>query len=181
MTELLLADSPPPVLDTGWFIVLISRVLHTASAAVILGGLVYLKYVIAPLAQGSDDRDEAIYHGRRSAWARLVMIATTFLLLSGFFNLYTILVSSEDLPPAYHMLFGVKFLLAMFVFFVASGTAGASPLAVNMRANLDKWLNLALLATLLIFIIAAAMRTFDKVPRTADETAQPGAAVDVAE
>lgn len=169
MDGFLLADSPAPTIDAAWVIVLISRVLHVASGGVILGGLVYLKYVIAPLASGSDDRDEALYRGRRSAWARLVMLCTTLLILSGFFNLYNIMVTSEDLPSTYHMLFGIKFLLAMFVFFVAAGTAGASPLAVNMRARLDQWLNLALSATLAIFIVGAAMRSFDKVPRSFED------------
>ncbi len=175
MIEPLLADSLAPVVDARWIILLVSRVLHTASAAVILGGLVYLKQVIAPLADGSNDRDEVLFRGRRAAWARLIMICTTFLLLSGFFNLYNIMVGSEDLPPAYHMLFGIKFLLAMFVFFVAAGTAGASPMAVNMRRNLHKWLSMAVIATLLVFILGAAMRTFDKVPRTIADPVVPAA------
>jgi amino acid transporter len=176
MIEPFLAEASAPVIDTAWVILLISRVLHTASAAIILGGLAYLKQVVAPLAEGSNDRDEALYRGRRTAWARLVMICTALLLLSGFFNLYTIMVGNEDLPPTYHMLFGIKFLLAMFVFFVAAGTAGASPMAVNMRASLHQWLSLALLATMLIFVLGAAMRTYDKVPRQFDEPAEPIAA-----
>ncbi len=175
MIEPLLADSPPPVIDTAWILLLVSRVLHTSCGAIILGGLVYLRQVVAPLADGALDRDEALFHGRRAAWARLVMICTTLLLLSGFFNLYSIIIGNEDLPPAYHMLFGLKFLLAMFVFFVAAGTAGVSPLAVKMRANLRKWLNLALVATILVFTIGAAMKMFEKVPR------QLGAAAPITE
>lgn len=105
------------------------------------------------------------------------MLATTFLLLSGFVNFFYIVTSNEKLPSTYHMLFGIKFLLAMFVFFVAAATAGSSEAAMKMRANLGKWLSMALAATLLIFVIAATMRTFDKIPRVIDE---PAAGADVA-
>lgn len=165
MEPMLLADSPLPAFDAVWAVNLLSRVLHTVSAAALLGGLLYLKFVVAPLVTSADNADEALYRGQRAAWSRLVMYATAFLLFSGFYNLYNIIVSSEDLPGAYHMLFGIKFLLAMFVFFVAAGTAGSSPVAERMRANINKWLNMALAAAIAIFLIAAVMRSFDKVPR----------------
>lgn len=167
MTGLPLADSPMPVMDVAWAILLVSRVLHIAGAGAIFGGLVYLKRVVAPLATDASDKEEALYRGRRSAWAGIVMAATALLLLSGTLNIYTIVVGSEKMPAPYHMMFGVKFLLAMFVFFVAAGTAGKSPMATNMQASARKWLNLAIGALLLIFALGAAMRTFEKTPRAA--------------
>lgn len=171
MHHLLLAESPPPVVDASWFILLLTRVLHTASAGALLGGLLYLRQCVAPLVGEADNAEEAVYRGRRSAWAAVVMGATTLLLLSGFFNLYNIIAGMEKLPAAYHMIFGIKFLLAMFVFFVAAGTAGKSPMAVKMQGNLRFWLNLSLAASVLIFALGAALRTFDKVPRADDDAA----------
>lgn len=172
---LIVADSPAPVFNAAWFILLTSRVLHTASAAVLLGGLIYLKRVVAPLAAGNDDPTEALYRGARSKWAALVMLSTTFLLLSGFFNFYNIMVAYESLPGSYHMLFGLKFVLAMFVFFVAAGTGGKSPMAVNMQQNIQKWLTMGIAAALLVFVLGAAMRSYEKVPRSLEDlpAAQP--------
>jgi uncharacterized membrane protein len=161
----LLADSPSPVIDAGWAILFVSRVLHTVSAAILLGGLVYLKHLVAPLAAGATDPAEALYRGRRAKWAVLVMASTLFLLLSGFFNLWNYMVGYEKLPSTYHMLFGIKFLLAMFVFFVAAGTAGKSPMAVKMQREIQRWLNLAVGAAVLVFALGAVMRTYEKVPR----------------
>lgn len=168
MHHLILADSPAPIIDASWFILLTFRVLHIASAAALFGGLLYLRQVVAPVATDAETPEEALYRGRRKAWSLVVMVATTLLLLSGFFNLYNIIAGSEKLPAAYHMLFGIKFLLAMFVFFVAAGTAGKSPMAENMQRRMEFWLNLSLAAVLVIFVLGAAMRTFDKVPRAAD-------------
>lgn len=169
----LLADSPTPVIDAGWAILLVSRVLHTVSAAILLGGLVYLKHLVAPLVAGSANPGEALYHGRRTKWAMLVMASTLFLLLSGFFNLWNYMVGYEKLPSTYHMLFGIKFLLAMFVFFVAAGTAGKSPMAVKMQLDIKRWLNLAVGAALLVFVLGAVMRTYEKVPRDFNAPADP--------
>lgn len=169
MSGVPLADSPMPVIDVAWVILLVSRVLHIAGAGAIFGGLVYLKRVVAPLTSGAQDNEEALYRGRRSSWAGIVMAATLLLVVSGVFNFLNIMAGIEKLPPAYHMMFGVKFLLAMFVFFVAAGTAGKSPMAVNMQASAQKWLNLAIGAMLLIFVLGAAMRTFEKVPKAAEQ------------
>lgn len=176
MTDgLLLADSPAPVIDAGWFVLLITRVMHVASAGVLLGGLVYLKKLVAPLATGEGDPNEVLFGGRRSTWAGLVMLTTTLLILSGFYNLYYITSAHEKLPSAYHMLFGIKFLLALFVFFVAAGTGGRSPMAVKMQQDLQKWLNLGIAAALLVFVLGATMRTFPKEPRPIEDipAAQP--------
>lgn len=175
---LLVADSPAPVINTAWALMLVTRVLHIACAAIMFGGLVYLKVVVAPLAEGAEDRDVALFHGRRSAWAKLVMSATLFLLLSGTVNILYIVNAYEKLPSTYHMLFGIKVLIAVFVFFVAAATAGSSEAAMRMRANLGKWLSMALVATVLVFVIGATLRSFDKVPRAMEE---PAAGADVAD
>jgi putative copper export protein len=178
---ILLADSPTPVFDAGWFILILSRVLHTVSAAVLLGGLIYLKKVVAPLATGASDPGDALYRGRRSTWSVLVMLATTFLFFSGIFNTtyYMGMGLYEDLPPTYHMLWGIKLLLALFVFFVAAGTAGKSPMAMNMQRDVQRWLNLAVGAAVIIFALGAVMRSFQKVPVALDAPeAKPPAAVE---
>lgn len=173
MHEVFLADSPTPVIDAGWFVLVLSRVLHTVSAAILLGGLLYLKKVVSPLATGASDPADALYRGRRSTWAALVMGSTLFLLLSGFFNstYYMWMGLYEHLPPTYHMLWGIKFLLAMFVFIVAAGTAGRSPVAVKMQRDAQRWLNLAVGAAVLIFILGAVMRSYVKVPLVVDAPA----------
>ena len=152
---LLFADLPEV---TGAYVLqLISRVLHILSAIVLVGGLFYLRTVLAPAG------NDACFAERRSVWARWVGIATAFLLVSGFYNFMTInsqaKAAGDGLPPTYHMLFGIKFLLALLVMFLASILAGKTDAAERFRGQMSKWLNLAWLTSMAIIVIAAVMRT----------------------
>jgi len=153
-----------PVFDGEYFIALLSRFLHIASAAILVGGLFYLRMVVAPPIEPGRRAAEDLFGTRRRTWAMVVMATTLLLLLSGFYNLFVVILwPNEKLPPLYHMLFGAKFLLALFLFFVAAALAGTSGLATQLRGSLRLWLNLALATSLLIFLLAALMRSIDKI------------------
>jgi hypothetical protein len=152
------AEAAGPQIDGPFVIRLLSRVVHIMFAIIIGGGLFYLRAVLAPA--GAD----ACFANRRTVWARWVGIATLFLIASGLYN-YIMFVreakgGGAPLPSAYHMLFGVKFLLALFVFFVAAILAGKTSLADKFRGNMGRWLNLAWTAVMAIIIIGALMRTY---------------------
>ena len=146
-----------PVVDGPYVMRLVSRVLHVLSAIILVGGLFYIRTVLAPA--GSD----ACFAGRRAVWARWVGIATSLLLLTGLYNLITIIGQAKEvgtkLPPTYHMLIGIKFLLALLVMFVAAILAGKTEAADRFRASMGKWLNIAWLASMAIVVIAAMLRT----------------------
>ena len=169
-----IADAPMPAMDLAYWMGIVSRMSHLLAAGVLVGGLAYLKQVVAPLAMNSNEGEaatldgaeveEKLYRGQRGVWSQMVMLATFFLLTSGLYN-YMNTIGNENLPGAYHAIFGIKFLLAMFVLFVAAATAGKTPLAVKMRANLNQWLNRSLVALLAIFLLGAMLRSIDKTPR----------------
>ncbi|WP_428308840.1 hypothetical protein [Lacipirellula sp.] len=152
------AAAAGPQIDGPFAVRLLSRVLHIGFAIIIGGGLFYLRTVLAPA--GSD----ACFAGRRTVWARWVGVATLFLIGSGLFNYITFVreakAAGAPLPSPYHMLFGAKFLLALFVFFVAAILAGRTAAADKFRARMGTWLNLAWFAVLAIIIIGALMRTY---------------------
>jgi hypothetical protein len=152
------AEVARPQIDGAFVVRLLSRVLHIMFAIIIGGGLFYLRAVLAPA--GAD----ASYANRRTVWARWVGIATFFLIASGLFNYITYIreakASGAPLPAPYHMLFGIKFLLALFVFFVAAILAGKTSLADKFRGNMGRWLNLAWTAVMIIIVIGALMRTY---------------------
>ena len=154
----LLAQAAEPSLDATQLIRLLSRVFHIMFAVIIGGGLFYLRAVLAPA--GAD----ACYAGRRAVWARWVGAATAFLLATGLYNYISFVrdakAAGAPLPSAYHMLFGVKFLLALFVFFVAAILAGKTGLAEKFRGNMAMWLNLAWTAVMAIIVLGALMRTY---------------------
>ncbi len=160
-----LADAFPP-LDLSYWIALVSRVAHVLTGAILVGGLAYLRCVVVPGATVTSEGDNAsAYFGaKRRNWALIVMACTLLLLLSGVYNLM-IRIRSYELPMEYHILFGIKFVLALVVFFAAALVSGRSPAAERARSNVTTWLNAALVCALLLFVTAAALRTVIKAPK----------------
>lgn len=159
----LLADSPVPTLNGAYWIALASRVLHTTFGAILLGGMVYLRLMYARSAETSPNSAAACFNDRRAIWARCVAIATVVLIATGLYNYLAIRGNFERLPRPYHILFGIKFLLAFPVFFIAAAIAGRTALAERMRQKMRMWLNIGIALALIVFILGAAMRSFDKV------------------
>ncbi|TWT90558.1 hypothetical protein Mal64_09510 [Pseudobythopirellula maris] len=152
MTHGLLADV---AYDGGFVLSLLSRVFHTTCAATILGGLVYLRFVLAPGAAVADDPEAAVYAGRRKAWAMCVGVCSMLLILSGVYNL-VVIVGSEPKPSGlYHPLFGVKVILAVVVMALAARASGA---AAVVSGKLKSQLNVALGCTLAVFVLGATLR-----------------------
>ena len=156
MEELLLAAQPS--LDGPQLVQLVSRVAHILGAIILGGGLFYIRSILSPVGV------DACFADRRAVWAKWVGIATFVLLASGIYNFVVVFnqvkADGGKLEPAYHMLFGIKFLLALLVMFVAAILAGKTDAAEKFRANLGRWLNIAWFAIMAIVVIAAALRTF---------------------
>lgn len=157
LNRLLLAEGGPTV-DGAYVISIVSRAVHLLSAMILVGGLFYQRTVLAP--SGVD----SWFAGRRAVWARWVGITTFLLLASGIYNLMTIIKQAKaagaPLEPTYHMLFGIKFLLALLVMFIAAMLAGKTATAERFRAQMPKWLNISWLAAIAIVVLAAILRTF---------------------
>lgn len=58
----------------------------------------------------------------------------------------------------YHVLFGVKFLLSLVVFFIASALVGRSPALAAIRKNARVWLTVNLMLVVAVICIAGVMR-----------------------
>ncbi|MCC6494106.1 MAG: hypothetical protein IT424_13920 [Pirellulales bacterium] len=145
-----------PTIDAEFIARVISRILHIVAAIILGGGLFYMRSVLAPSGA------EACFAGRRSAWAKWVGIAAFLLLASGLFNFFVILNQYRDagqtLPPSYHMLFGIKVLLALVAMFIASMLAGRTAAAERFRANLPRWLTIGWITILAIVVLGALLR-----------------------
>jgi uncharacterized membrane protein len=92
------------------------RWLHIASMATLIGGLIYGRLILAPaIATVAEDARAALAEKAAALFRPLVFAAMTGLIVSGTFNLLT----TPGHRPVYHMLLGVKLLLALHVFAVA--------------------------------------------------------------
>jgi uncharacterized membrane protein len=94
----------------------IARWVHIASMATLIGGVLFGRLVLAPsIATLSAEAREALIEKVAALFRPLAYAAMAGLVLSGTFNLLT----TPGHRPFYHMLLGVKLLLAAHVFAVA--------------------------------------------------------------
>ncbi len=176
LTDLLIANAQPNF-DAGYFLGLLSRVTHTSCGATLLGGLIYLRFVLAPNAELGEDDLTTAHGNKRRTWALCVMVCSALLLASGFYNFFSFMKAYENLPKLYHPLFGVKFLLGLGVMFLAALIAGKSNLAKKAQKNMTGMLSLAIVLALSVFVIGAMLRSFRDLP---DARIAPAAEIEAA-
>jgi hypothetical protein len=75
------------------------------------------------------------------------MVSSLILLLTGFYNYIVVMRPAHKGDGIYHMLMGIKILLAFVVFFFSAVLAGRSPKFEKMRRRSGMW-NLVLIGLL---------------------------------
>jgi putative copper export protein len=126
------------------------RWTHIASAAVLVGGLVFARAVATPvLGQNPALLDQL---ARRARF--LIYCAIAGLLVSGLFNL----LSHPGHTRYYHMWFGVKFLLALHVFASAALAVRMAPATPQAAAQRLRRMTGAFISGLIIIFISAYLR-----------------------
>ena len=158
------ATQPGGLGDVDW-LWLVLRLSHFIAGFTLVGGAMYLRWVLVPAAErhgASGQLAELMAHGRKR-WAMIVGISALFLIGSGLFSFVRTIQLFELSRPWYHMIFGIKFLLSLVVFFLASVLAGRTQLAEKFRAKLSFWLSAIVWLSLAILLLATLLRF---LPRT---------------
>ena len=130
----------------GDILSLVFRWLHIVPAIVMVGGVIFLRCCVTKTGEPSflDVRDDV-----RKRWAKLVMISTLLLLVSGLYNAAT-KAMGYDLSPdgnqTYNILLLLKIILALAVFFFVARLSGRSDKAKQFRRDdvgdrFDRWLH----------------------------------------
>lgn len=156
--------------DSKFLISWVARIVHTSCAAIMLGGSIYLRCVLAPAIEDPTDAEgveRTLFAGRRGAWAGLVGAASGLLLISGLGYYMLMVIAHESMDGKYHMFVGIKILLALVVIAMMSLIGGRTAAAVKIRAGAKGYLNVAIAATLAIFLLAGAAKTFPHIPKPA--------------
>lgn len=154
------------------------RWAHILGAIVAMGGLVFARFALLPAAAELDESSrERLHEGVRRAWLPFVIGAITILLASGLANflLFNARVKAEGWAEGqwmrmtgYHVLFGIKFLLAMVAFYLASGLVGRGASTQWMRRDRATWLSVAIGLTLAVVMISGWMRNLHTGPTSID-------------
>jgi uncharacterized membrane protein len=147
----------------------ITRILHVATAIVLVGGTFFVRFILMPAAtQSLSDADHTrLRGGIMAAWKRIVHTGIALLLASGAINYYRVIAErSHKGDGLYHGLLGTKILLALAIFFIASALVGRSAKFQPMRQNARKWLAVNVLLALLIVAISGFLKVRGTPPIT---------------
>lgn len=138
---------------------LLSRWLHISAAILAIGGAAFMALALLPAARDTLDEpaQERLREAIRRRWSKFVLAAIALLLLTGAFNFWTLALAPKIKPMPYHAIFGVKFLAAMVIFFVASALVGRSPGVAGMRKNAGRALTLILVLAALVVLLSGLL------------------------
>lgn len=148
-------------MDDPWiYLTVLLRWLHILSAVAAAGGTIFMRVALVPaVAVLSDEQRKELHEAVRRRWAMVVMLAILVLLASGLVNFFSINKQlPADLKMLYHALFGLKFLLSLVIFFIASALVGRSPALAAIRKNARVWLTVNLMLVVAVICIAGVMR-----------------------
>ncbi len=158
---------------------LILRWAHVLAAIVAVGGLFFARFGLLPALQTFDEATRnRIHDAIRSKWLPWVIGAISMLLVTGLLNffLFNARVKLEGWndgfwmkDTAYHALFGVKFLLAMAVFYFASALVGRGESTQWIRNNRAKWLSITLTMAVTAVLLSGWMRQLHTGPNSPQE------------
>ncbi|MGE3315890.1 MAG: hypothetical protein AB7O26_12325 [Planctomycetaceae bacterium] len=139
----------------------VSRWFHVGMAIVLLGGSVFMRFVLIPAAEPMPEADHAALRERiMGRWRKFLHAGIGLLLITGVFN-YMRQIPLHKGDGLYHALMGIKMLLAIAVFFLASALAGRSAAFEGLRQARKKWL----MVTILLAFGIVAISGFLKVAR----------------
>ncbi|MFM7207957.1 MAG: hypothetical protein ACKO4T_14945 [Planctomycetaceae bacterium] len=153
---------------------LLLRWAHVLAAAVAVGSLVFARFGLLPALNVLDEETrERIHEGIRRKWLPWVIGTITLLVASGLANflLFNARVREEGWAggewmraTSYHALFGAKVLLAVVVFYLASGLVGRGQGTAWIRRDRATWLSLTIGLAVAVVIISGWMRQLHTGP-----------------
>jgi uncharacterized membrane protein len=119
---------------------IVSRWTHVGTAIVLVGGLCFMRCVLAPAAaQLSEGEHTKLKDLVAARWKKFIHIGIVLFLISGFYNYLVVLAPQHKGDKLYHALLGTKILLALAIFFLSSALVGRSKAFSGMRANPKLW------------------------------------------
>jgi hypothetical protein len=137
------------------YLALVFRWMHVLSAVILGGGILFYRFCLVDPNRTSSLLDEQDSVRRR--WMMLVGVCSLFLLLSGSYNFYTKLTQFR-LGGMYHGLFGLKLLLGLASFYLASVLAGRSERAKRFRQREPYWATVLAVMIVITVLIGGAMK-----------------------
>ncbi len=154
---------------------LIFRWLHILAAIIAVGGTTFVWLVLWPAIRHTLEEEPAqkLRERIKSRWKHIVHLCILLFLVSGLYNYFLVLWGDATPPAEYHMLFGIKFLLALGVFFLAIALNSSREWAAFFRDKSWIWTGVMLVLALVVVLVSGYMRM---MPTHAEPAAPPAVA-----
>lgn len=137
----------------------LSRWVHIGTAIAILGGSIFMRFVLMPAAAAlPEEQHDALRQRVMATWRKFVGIGIGLFLLSGFYNYIVVAVPQHRGDGRYHMLMGIKILISLAVFLLASALVGRAKAFEGIRRDAKKWLGVTILLAALVVAIAGYLK-----------------------
>lgn len=145
-------------MDSQLVIDVVSRIVHIATAIVLVGGSTFMAFVLLPTAEQLDvAQHEKLRQLVTGRWKRFVYLGILLFLVTGFYNFYRQLPNHKG-DGLYHALIGIKILLALGLFFIASALVGRSRALEGLRAERARWLKIVVLLAAIIVALSSFVK-----------------------
>jgi uncharacterized membrane protein len=146
-------------MDVDWLAVLF-RWIHILTAVIAVGGVLFQRLVLMPAISGTLDEGQRVkvHEAVVGRWKTVLMTCIGLLLVSGFWNFFTISLDKAKTAPAYHGLFGLKFLAALAVFFLGSVLTGKAKAFQTMRDRRAYWLGVTAVLAVLVILVSGILK-----------------------
>ena len=151
---------------------LVLRWLHILAGITAAGGAIFVRFVLLSAVKTLPDETRKSFHEKvRSRWSMIVNGAIGVLLVTGLINFFLVrdlfAADQQKLPALYNILFGVKFLLALGIFFLASALTGRSAAFDKIRANAKLWMSVNVLLIMIVVCLSGVLRSMHMHPAAA--------------
>lgn len=145
---------------------LASRWLHVLAGITALGGAIFMRYVLLPAAESALNADEhtRLRDALSRRWKMVLHSCILIFLLTGFYNFLAVTAPKHSGQGMYHMLFGVKFLCALALFFLAIAVSSKGEKLAKFRKERKKWLGVIVALGVVIVMISGAMKFYPVSP-----------------
>lgn len=162
------------------WLAIVLRWMHILAAITAVGGTIFMRMALAPSVSILPDTERKALHEQvRSRWVKFVMGAILFLIASGLYNFFRRVNAGipADYKALYHGLFGIKVILALVIFVLASALTGRAAAFARFRQNAKFWLSVNVTLAVIVVCISGVLRFVpSKGARVIDQTsheAQP--------
>lgn len=135
--------------------------LHVLSAVLAVGGVFFLRFVVCPALRKLPPEQENVKGPLLQSMSRIfkmvVHTSIAILLLTGLHRFFKILTLIKGWSE-YHLLMGIKILLALVLFFLAIMLTLPGQQPNYFQRNRDRWLVINFVLGALVILLSATLR-----------------------